>query len=80
MAEIVVREIDSQGRVSIPARWRKSFKSRKLALIKREDKIEIVSIEALSPSALFDSINVSEHVDFTDPHSLRKALMEYEKR
>lgn len=76
MVEIVVKEIDSQGRVSIPARWRKGFKSRKLALIKRGNRIEIVSVEALPPSALFDSIRVSENVDFTDSHSLRKALSE----
>ncbi len=76
MVEIVVKEMDSQGRVSIPARWRKSFKSRKLALIKRGNMIEIVSVEALPPSALFDSIKVSEHVDFTDSHALKKTLSE----
>ncbi|MEM1551502.1 MAG: hypothetical protein QXH03_02385 [Candidatus Bathyarchaeia archaeon] len=80
MVEIVVKEIDSQGRVSIPARWRKSFKSRKLALVKRDDRIEIVSVEAISPSAFFDSIKVSENVDFTDSHALKKALSEIKER
>ena len=76
MAEAVIKEVDSQGRVSIPIRWRKDWKSRKLVLIRRGDRIEVVPIEPLSPSHLFDSIVVPEDVDFTDSHSLRKALLE----
>lgn len=75
---MVVKEVDSQGRVSIPMRWRKGWKTRKLVLIKRGNKIEIIPIEPTSPSNLFDSIKISKNVDFADPHSLRKALLELE--
>ncbi len=76
MAEVIMKEIDSQGRISIPTRWRKGWKSRKLMLIRRGNKVEVVPIESMSPSELFDSIMISGNVDFADPHSLRKALLE----
>lgn len=71
MEEVTLRELDSQGRISIPARWRKEWKSNKLILVKREGKIKLMPIETTSPSNLFDSIELPESVDFTDPHSLK---------
>lgn len=76
MVDIDVKEVDTQGRISIPKRWRKGWKSRKLVLIRRENRIELIPIEPTSPLTLFDSIEISERVDFTDPHSLKKALLE----
>jgi bifunctional DNA-binding transcriptional regulator/antitoxin component of YhaV-PrlF toxin-antitoxin module len=76
MVEVVVKEADSQGRISIPVRWRMGWKSRKLVLIRREDRIELCPIESMPPSELFDSIEVSESVDFVNPHSVKKALPE----
>jgi len=76
MAEIVVKEIDAQGRVTIPMQWRKKWRSRKLVLIMRENRIEVAPIEPTLPSDLFDSVSISGDVDFTDPHSLKKALLE----
>jgi len=76
MVEIVVKDIDAQGRVTIPMSWRKKWKSRKLALILREDRIEVAPIERILPSDLFDSVKIQGDVDFTDPHSLKKALLE----
>ena len=76
MAEIQVRDVDPQGRVSIPIEWRKGWKSRRLVLMKHENRIVIVPLEPTPPSSLFDSIKVSEKVDFKDPHSLRRALLE----
>ena len=76
MVESIVKEVDSQGRISIPVKWRRNWKSRKVILIKREDKIEIIPIKPLSPSSLFDSIEISEDVDFSDIHSIKKALLE----
>ena len=75
MVESIVKEVDSQGRISIPVKWRRNWKSRKVILIKREDKIEIIPIKPLSPSSLFDSIEISEDVDFSDIHSIKKALL-----
>ncbi|MGQ9468860.1 MAG: AbrB family transcriptional regulator [Nitrososphaerales archaeon] len=76
MVDVVVKEVDPQGRVSIPISWRKEWKSRKLVLIKRRNRIELIPMEPISPLELFDSIDISENVDFSDPHSLKKALLE----
>jgi len=80
MVEARVKEADPQGRISIPIEWRKDWKSRKLVLIKRGNRIEVVPVEPTPPSNLFDSIKISEKVDFADPHSLKKALFELEER
>jgi len=76
MVEMVVKEADPQGRVSIPIEWRRGWKSRRLILIRRGSRIELVPMEATAPSDLFDSIKIPESVDFTDIHSIRKALAE----
>jgi bifunctional DNA-binding transcriptional regulator/antitoxin component of YhaV-PrlF toxin-antitoxin module len=76
MEESVVKRVDPQGRVSIPAEWRRGWKSDRVVLRKLGDRIEVTPIEPISPSSLFDSIEIGGDVDFTDPHSLRKALLE----
>jgi len=76
MAEVIVKRIDPQGRVSIPIEWRSGWKSGKVVLIRRGNRIEVTPIEPILPSSLFDSIKISENVDFADPHSLKKALLE----
>jgi len=76
MEESVVKKVDPQGRISIPIEWRRNWKSDKVVLKRRGDAIEMTPIEAISPSSLFDSIRIGDDVDFTDPHSLKKAFME----
>lgn len=76
MVETTLKKLDAQGRISIPAAWRRGWKSGKVILIKRGEKIELSPIELVSPSSLFDSIEISDNVDFTDSHSLRRALLE----
>lgn len=76
MEESVVKKVDPQGRISIPIEWRRNWKSDKVVLKRRGDTIEMTPIEAISPSRLFDSIRIGDDVDFTDPHSLKKAFME----
>lgn len=76
MGESVVKKVDRQGRISIPIEWRRDWKSDKVVLRRCGDTIELTPIEPISPSSLFDSIEVGGEVDFTDPHSLRKAFLE----
>ena len=76
MVETIIKEVDSQGRISIPAHWRKEWKSNKLILKKQKNKIELIPIEPAPPSRLFDSVEIPSNVDFTDPYSLRKVLIE----
>ncbi|UCH57976.1 MAG: AbrB/MazE/SpoVT family DNA-binding domain-containing protein [Candidatus Bathyarchaeota archaeon] len=80
MEESVVKRVDPQGRVSIPIEWRKGWKSDKVVMRRLGDRIELTPIEPVSPSSLFDSIEIGDEVDFTDPHSLRKALLESRRR
>ena len=72
----MVKKIDSQGRVSIPVEWRKKWRSDKVVMKLTEKSIELTPIEPISPTKLFDSIEIADEVDFTDPHSLKKALSE----
>lgn len=74
--EIVVKKVDAQGRVSIPVEWRKKWRSDKVVLKLTEKSIELTPIEPMSPSSLFDTVEVSDDVDLTDPHSLKKAFLE----
>lgn len=79
MEEVVVKKLDTQGRVSIPAEWRKKWRSDKVVMKLREKSIELTPIEPISPTTLFDSIEIPDEVDFTDPHSLKKALSEKQR-
>jgi len=76
LVETTLKKLDAQGRVTIPAAWRSGWKSDKVILIKRGEKIELSPIEPLPPSSLFDSIEISNDVDFTDSQSLKRALLE----
>jgi len=80
MEEVVIKEVDPQGRISIPVKWRKGWGTRRLVLIRREDRIEMFTLEPISPSGLFDSIRLSEAesraMDFTDPHAIKRVLSE----
>jgi bifunctional DNA-binding transcriptional regulator/antitoxin component of YhaV-PrlF toxin-antitoxin module len=80
MEESVVKRVDPQGRISIPVEWRRSWKSDRVILRRQGDRIEVAPIDPILPSSLFDSIEVGGDVDFTDPHSLRRALLEPEER
>jgi len=74
MGESVVKTIDSQGRLIIPAEMRKNWKSDKVMVIKENDEIRIVPLETLQPSEFFDSIKVDDDLDLTDSHTIMKAL------
>jgi len=76
MVEVVVKELDQQGRILVPIKWRKGLKSRKLMLIRRGDRIDMIPVEPIPPSDLFDSIEISENVNFADSHSVKKAMLE----
>ncbi len=79
MEKVVVKKIDAQGRVSIPVEWRKKWRSDKVVLKLTEKSIELTPIEPISPTKLFDLIEIPDEVDFTDPHSIKKALSEKQR-
>ena len=72
----MVKRVDPQGRISIPIEWRRGWKTDRVVLRRLLDRIEVSPIAISPPSALFDAIEVGDEVDLTDPHSLRRALLE----
>lgn len=76
LVEVALKRLDDQGRVVIPAAWRRGWKSGRVILVKRGEKIELSPVEPVLPSSLFDSIEIVDNVDFTDSHSLKRALLE----
>lgn len=70
----MVKTIDNQGRLIIPAEMRKTWKSDKVMITQHNNEIRIVPLETLQPSELFDSITVDDDLDLTDSHALMKAL------
>ncbi len=80
MCDVVVKRVDAQGRISLPIAWRRGWKSDKVVLTKRDGSIEVAPMEPLKPSELFDSIEVPADVDFSDPHALRRGLLELRGR
>ena len=74
MDESVVKTIDSQGRLIIPAQMRKAWKSDKVMVIKENNEIRIIPLDTLQPSELFDSIKIDDDLDLTDSHTIMKAL------
>jgi len=79
MEKVVVKKVDSQGRVSIPVEWRKKWRSNKVVMKLTDKSIELTPIEPISPTKLFDSIEIADETDFTDPHSIKKALSEKQR-
>lgn len=76
LVEVALKRLDAQGRVAIPAAWRRGWKSGKVILVRRGGKIELSPVEPVLPSSLFDSIEIADDVDFTDSHSLKRVLLE----
>ena len=72
----MVKRVYPQGRISIPIKWRRGWKSDQVVLHRLSDRIEVIPLEPTPPSTLFDSIDVGDEVDLTDPHSMRRALLE----
>ncbi len=79
MVERIVRRLDPQGRVAIPADWRHEWKSDRVVLTRVGKKVELTPVEPMDPTRFVDSIPVSDTVDFTDPHSLRRAVLSRQK-
>lgn len=69
---MVIRKIDSQGRIVLPASWRKRIKTNEVVVVEREGKVEILPRDA-DLSKYVDSVEVD--VDsFEDYHELRREL------
>jgi len=74
MEESVIKSIDPQGRIIIPAEMRRGWKSDKVMLTKEKGAIRITPLEPKPPSSFFDSIPIDESIDLSDSHAVMKAL------
>lgn len=73
--EVVIKELDGQGRIVIPKKWREKYlKGRRVIMRIRENVIEIMPERLLDLTKFFDSIEVDVRSDLTEWHKVRKEL------
>ena len=73
--EAVLKEVDRQGRIVLPASWRrKHLRGDKVLLRARGDILEIVPQERVDLTAYFDAAEADLGPDLTDWHSVRRHL------
>ncbi len=71
----VLKEIDEQGRIVIPAEWRKKWpRGTKVILRNRGEILEIVPQEKVDLTAFFDRTEVDTKADLSNWHAVRRDL------
>jgi len=71
----ILKEIDEQGRIVIPAEWRKNWLRRnKVILRRRGEVLEILPYKEVDLTAFFDRAEVDTKADLSDWHALRREL------
>ena len=72
---VVVRELDKQGRIVIPKRWREKYAKKGKFVMKLDgDEIRMIPMGTVDLTEYFDSIEVDLKSDLSDWHSVRKEL------
>ena len=72
---VILKEVDSQGRIVLPAAWRKKhLRGGKVLLRPRGDVLEVVPREKVDLTAYFDAAEADIKSDLSDWHSVRKEL------
>lgn len=74
--KVVVRKVDSQGRVVLPASW-KHMRGKEVIVVEREGRVEIFPRD-VDLSKYVDSVEVDVE-NFEDYHELRRELRKVEK-
>ncbi|MCW4048821.1 MAG: AbrB/MazE/SpoVT family DNA-binding domain-containing protein [Candidatus Bathyarchaeota archaeon] len=71
------RTVDTQGRVSLPAEWRKKHltSNGKVTVTQKGNEIIIVPVNTKQISELFDSIPVNIQSDLSDWKKVKKELL-----
>ena len=73
--EVVIKNIDEQGRVIIPKELRKKYKIKvKVILRSGEGKIELIPLEEKELTKYFDTVSANIKADLSDWHKIRKEL------
>ena len=76
MVEVEIKEIDSQGRFTIPSKWReKAIKnSKEVIVLMYPNYLKILPKKQVSLTKYFDKIKIENIEDLTDYHWVRKAI------
>jgi len=71
----VLKEIDGQGRIVIPAEWRKKWlRGTKVILRNRGEILEILPQAKVDLTAFFDRTEVDTKADLSNWHAVRRDL------
>jgi bifunctional DNA-binding transcriptional regulator/antitoxin component of YhaV-PrlF toxin-antitoxin module len=71
----MLKDIDDQGRIVIPAAWRKKYlRGTKVLLRNRGEVLEIVPRERVDLTAFFDRAEAEIKSDLSDWHGVRREL------
>lgn len=71
----MVKKVDSQGRIVLPASWRKKHARGDLVLVRpKGDTLEILPRDAKDLTAYFDAAEVDLNGDLADWHGVRREL------
>ena len=72
---VVIRELDKQGRIVIPRKWREKYAKKGKLMMKLEgDEIRMIPMGTVNLTEYFDSIEVDLESDLSDWHSVRREL------
>ena len=73
--EMVIKEVDEQGRIIIPKALRKKYNIREKVIIRSaEGKIELIPLEERELRKYFDAATANIKADLSDWHKVRKEL------
>lgn len=78
-SEVIIKEIDDQGRIVIPAKWRKKYNAKKVKLIIKDDEVIIKPIVTKKLSDLFDTIEVDLKAPLTNWKKTKAELLSGEE-
>jgi len=71
----MLKEVDPQGRIVLPADWRrKHLRGDKVLLRPKGDVLEIVPQDKVDLTAYFDAADVDVKSDLSDWHGVRREL------
>jgi len=71
MEKVVIKRVDSQGRIVIPKEWRDRFNTDEFILVLKDDRIELYP-RVSNLTKLIDSIDVEELP--SDWHELKRKV------
>lgn len=72
---VAMKDVDRQGRIVLPAAWRKKhLRGGKILLREKGDILEIVPQEKVDLTAFFDAVEVDLDADLSDWRGVRREL------